>query len=55
MQVQQAISEIMSQKGEKISYEALGKALGFSKQYVGQIKSKELTEVKCKKLKNFLM
>lgn len=53
MQVQQAISEIMSQKGEKISYEALGKALGFSKQYVGQIKSKELTESQMQKIEEF--
>ena len=53
MQVQQAISEIMSQKGEKISYEALGKALGFSKQYVGQIKSKELAESQMQKIEEF--
>ena len=53
MQVQQAISEIMSLKGEKVSYEALGKALGFSKQYVGQIKSKELTDIQIQKIEKF--
>lgn len=53
MQVQQAISEIMSLKGQKVSYEALGKALGFSKQYVGQIKEKELTEKQIQKIEDF--
>ena len=53
MQVQEAISEIISKTGQKLSYESFGKALGFTKQYVGQIKNKELTREQIDQLEKY--
>lgn len=41
--VKEAIAEATAQKKEKITFEKFGEALGVSKQYISQIRNKELS------------
>lgn len=52
MKVSEAITAIIAQKGKNITQKDIGEALGVSKQYVGQIKEKPLTDEQIKKLEN---
>ena len=52
--VSEAIAEATSQKKEKVTLEQFGAALGVSKQYVGQIKNKELNRSQIERLEKFL-
>lgn len=52
--VSEAIAEATSQKKEKVTLEQFGAALGVSKQYVGQIKNKELNSSQIERLEKFL-
>ena len=52
MKVSDAITAIIAQKGKNITQKDIGEALGVSKQYVGQIKEKPLTDEQIKKLEN---
>ena len=50
----EAIAEATSQKKEKITLEQMGKALGFTKQYISLIKHKELNEKQINQIEKFL-
>lgn len=52
--VKEAIAEATAQRKEKVTLEDLGKALGYSKQYIGQIKDKVLDQVQINKIEKKL-
>lgn len=51
--INEAIAQITSIKREKITLEQMGNALETSKQYIGQIRTKELKEFQIEKIEKF--
>ena len=51
--INEAISQLTSLKRKKITLEEIGKALGTSKQYIGQSKNKILTDEQKNKIENY--
>lgn len=53
MKVQEAIAEITALKKSKITYEELGHALSLTRQRIGQMLEKELSDLQIVKLENY--
>lgn len=53
MKVHEAIAEITAQKRSKITYDLMGNALSLTRQRIGQILEKELSDLQIEKLENY--
>lgn len=51
--ITEALIEVSNQTKSKVTYKEFAKVLGYTKQYISQIKDDELTEAQCQKLENY--